>query len=94
MNDDRGSWYLLTAILLGLGLGLVYSWVISPAEFIDTPPFSLREDYKDRYRASIAAAYMATGNLQRAQARLDLLRDEDPGLALVCLLYTSPSPRD
>lgn len=83
MNDDRGSWYLLTAILLGLGLGLVYSWVISPAEFIDTPPFSLREDYKDRYRASIAAAYMATGNLQRAQARLDLLRDEDPGLALV-----------
>lgn len=83
MNDERGSWYLLTGIILGIGLGLLYSWVISPAEYVDTPPWSLREDYKDQYRAAIAAAYTATGNLQRAQARLGLLNDEDPSLALV-----------
>jgi hypothetical protein len=83
MNDDRGSWYLLTAILLGIGLGLLYSWVVSPAEFIDTPPVSLRSDFKDGYRAAIAAAYVATGNIQRAQARLNLLGDDDPSLALV-----------
>ena len=83
MNEDRGSWYLLTAILLGLGLGLLYSWVISPAEYVDTPPFSLRGDYKDQYRAVIAAAYVASGDLPRAQARLNLLQDEDPSLALV-----------
>ena len=83
MNDDRGSWYLLTGIILGIGLGLLYSWVISPAEYIDTPPWSLREDLKDQYRAAIAASYAATGNLQRAKARLELLKDEDSSLALV-----------
>jgi hypothetical protein len=83
MNDDRGSWYLLTAILIGIGLGLLYSWVISPAEFIDTPPVSLRSDFKDGYRAAIAAAYVATGNIQRAQARLNLLGDDNSSLALV-----------
>lgn len=83
MKDERGSWYLLTGLLLGIGLGLLYAWVISPAEFVDTPPFSLREDYKDRYRVAIAAAYVASGDVQRAQARLTLLEDEDPSLALV-----------
>lgn len=83
MNDERGSWYLLTGLLLGIGLGLLYAWVISPAEYVDTPPFSLREDHKDRYRAVIAAAYVASGDVHRAQARLTLLEDDDPALALV-----------
>ena len=83
MNDDRGSWYLLTGLLLGIGLGLLYAWVISPAEYVDTPPFSLRTDYKDRYRAAISVAYVASGDLQRAKARLTLLEDENPSLALV-----------
>lgn len=83
MNDERGSWYLLTGILLGVALGLLYSWVISPAEYINTPPLSLRDEYKDQYRAVIAAAYVATGDLLRAQDRLNLLQDDDPALALV-----------
>jgi hypothetical protein len=83
MNDERGSWYLLTGIILGIGLGLLYSWVISPAEYVDTPPWSLRDDFKDQYRTVIAASYAATGNLQRAKARLELLKDEDSSLALV-----------
>jgi len=83
MNEDRGSWYLLTAIILGIGLGLLYSWGVSPAEYVDTPPFSLREDYKDQYRALIAVAYDKTGDLQRAQARLNLLRDKNPATVLV-----------
>jgi hypothetical protein len=83
MNEERGSWYLLTAIILGLGLGLFYAWVINPAEFVDTPPDSLRTDYKDQYRAVIAAAYEATGDLQRAQARLFLLGEAEPAIALV-----------
>jgi len=83
MNQERGSWYLLTAIVFGIGLGLLYSWIISPAEYVDTPPLSLRVDFKDTYRSVIAAAYEATGDLQRAQARLVLLQDEDPAIALV-----------
>jgi hypothetical protein len=83
MNDERGSWYLLTAIILGIVLGLLYSWAIAPAEYVDTPPFSLREDFKDQYRTLIAIAYNNTGDLPRAQARLRLLKDENPALVLV-----------
>jgi hypothetical protein len=80
MNDERGSWYLLTAVLLGIGLGLIYAWVLSPAEYIDTYPSSLREDFKDQYRAMIASAYKANGDIQRAQARLNQLGDADPAV--------------
>jgi len=68
---------LLVPFLLGLGLGLVYSWVISPLHVLDAEPVALRVDFKDQYRSVIAAAYAATGNLPRAQARLSLLGDTD-----------------
>jgi len=69
---------LLIPLLLGLAAGLVYSWTISPARVFDTEPLLLRPDFKDQYRSAIAAAYAATGNLPRAQARLSLLGDDDP----------------
>ena len=77
-GEERGPWYLLTGLVIGIVLGLVYAWVIQPVKYVDTPPFSLRQDFKDRYRALIAAAYLANNDLVRAQARLELLRDENP----------------
>lgn len=76
-RDQRGSWYLLTGIVLGVGLGLLYSWIVSPVKYIDAPPYALREDYKDEYRALIAAAYLYDGDLARAQDRLAQLNDEE-----------------
>lgn len=73
----RIPWDILLALLVGLGLGLVYSWIISPARVTDAEPRALRADFKDHYRSTIAAAYAATGNLPRAQARLSLLADPD-----------------
>lgn len=78
----RIPWDILLALLAGLGLGLVYSWIISPARIIDAEPVALRADFKDQYRSVIAAAYNATANLPRAQARLALLGDPDPIEAL------------
>ncbi len=75
-------WELVLALLAGLGLGLLYSWVISPIRYVNTTPNSLRADFKDQMRASIAAAYAATGNLERARARLALLGDTDSVEAL------------
>jgi hypothetical protein len=43
----------------------------------DAAPVALRADFKDSYRAAIAASYAATGNLSRAQARLSLLKDSN-----------------
>jgi hypothetical protein len=81
-REERGSWYLLTGLVIGIVLGLLYSWIISPIEYVDTTPSTLRSDYGDIYRLSIAMAYQATGDLARAQARLGLLRDEDSAQAL------------
>ena len=71
----RVPWDILLALLVGLGLGLVYSWVISPLRIFSAEPKTLRADFKDQYRSLIAAAYAATDNLPRAQARLALLGD-------------------
>lgn len=82
MDQNRSNWYILTGLVLGLIMGLVYSWVISPVKEVDTHPHLLREDYKDIYRALIARAYQANNNLPRAEARLELLDDEDAALTL------------
>jgi hypothetical protein len=82
MSEARGHWYLLTGLLIGLVLGIGYAWALSPLEYVDTPPSSLRADFKDEYRYLIAASYRVTGNLDRARARLALLGDPDPVAAL------------
>jgi len=66
-------WYLLTGFILGVILGLVYAWLISPVEYVDTPPSALRADAKDQYRVLIALSYGVTGDLTRAKARLAVL---------------------
>jgi len=77
MNDDRGPWYLLTGLVLGAVIGLLYAWAVQPVQYTNTTPASLRPDFKDQYRALIAAAYLADGDLVRAKARLALLNDAD-----------------
>jgi hypothetical protein len=51
---------------------------LNPVVYSNTEPATMRADYKDLYRATIAQAYAATGDLERAESRLALLRDEDP----------------
>ena len=77
MRDERGHWYLLTGFVIGIILGLVYAWLIAPQGHQDTSPASLQPEFKDQYRAMIASAFVATGNLPRAEARLALLGDSD-----------------
>lgn len=68
----------LLALLLGLGFGLAYSWMISPVTYVDANPAILRGDFKDQYRVVIAASYASSQDLARARARLQLLGDRDP----------------
>ena len=78
----RFPWDIVLALFVGIGLGLVYAWMVSPPGVIHADPSVLRADFKDQYRSAIAAAYAATGNLPRAQARLALLQDANPVDAL------------
>ncbi len=82
MNIKRDIPFLILALAIGIGLGLVYAWFISPIEYVDAIPQVLRADFKDDYRTAIAAAYAATGNLERARSRLSNLGDPDPVQAL------------
>ncbi|NPV76499.1 MAG: hypothetical protein HPY59_08990 [Anaerolineae bacterium] len=82
MKEKRGPWYLFTGLAIGLVAGILYSWLVSPVQFMDTDPASLHPDFRAEYRALIAQAYLADGDLGRAQMRLALLRDENPAAAL------------
>jgi hypothetical protein len=83
MNGERRPpLFLLTGLVIGVALGLVYAWVFTPVESIETHPSTLADSYKDTYREIIAVAYTANGDLGRAKARLALLGDEDPARAL------------
>jgi hypothetical protein len=82
MRDERGPWYLVTGLILGAALGLLYAWLIAPRTYADTSPASLQAGFKDQYRAMVALAYLADENFPRAQARLKNLKDEDPIQAL------------
>jgi hypothetical protein len=65
--------FTIIGLILGLLAGLLYSWVINPLEYTDTAPASLRQDFKDDYLSLLASAYSATGDLNRARARMSLL---------------------
>ena len=78
----RLPWDFLLVLLLGVGAGIAYAWIIAPQGLSNSSPSLLRSDFKDQFRSSIAAAYSATGNLPRAQARLALVGDNDPIEAL------------
>jgi hypothetical protein len=78
MKLSRSSIFsILLGLFAGLGLGLFYSWRISPVTYVDAEPSILRDDFKDQYRIVIAAAYKSTNDLPRARARLELLKDPD-----------------
>lgn len=81
-GENRGPWYLLTGLVIGVSLGLLYAWVFQPVKYVDTSPDSLRADFKDQHRALIAAAYLGNSDLLRARARLELLQDADMFRAL------------
>jgi hypothetical protein len=75
----RGGRFLLvlSGTLIGVLLGLVYAWILSPVEYVETAPASLRADFEEQHLGLIASAFAATGDLQRAQTRLSLLPDFD-----------------
>lgn len=82
VTGRRFPWDILLAVILGIALGLGYAWVVSPVKVIDSAPEALRADFKDQYRAAIAASYAANGDLTRAQSRLALLNDAEVYQAL------------
>jgi hypothetical protein len=75
----RENWLpILLGLVIGLAIGLYYSWVINPVEYVETSPASLREDFKSDYLALIASAYAYSGDLARAEARIAIFQEPNP----------------
>lgn len=88
MNEKRGSWYLLTGLVIGVVIGVLISLVILPVKYTDTEPSTLRAADKDAYRSLIARTYLVEADSSRALMRLALLGDDYPADKLVSQAQT------
>ncbi len=78
-NTPMSRWIqFIFAILVGLGLGLLYGWVISPVEYVDTTPDSLDPAYKADYVLMTAEIYQAERDPDLAARRLARLGSQPP----------------
>ncbi len=85
MSERHGPWFLITGILVGLIIGLVYSLLINPVKYTNAAPHSLDAESKNQYRVLVAMAYAENEDKGRAEARLALLREENPERSLAVL---------
>ena len=74
-----GRWIRFSiAFLVGIGLGLLYGWLINPIEYVDTTPDTLRIDYRTDYVLMVAEAYHGERDLGQAMMRLARLGETPP----------------
>ncbi len=79
MKNDRFWWVggFLAGLLVGLGLSLVYTWMLDPPPLTMTTPAALNPHDREVYTVLVAAAYAADRNLDQAEKRLAKLEDPD-----------------
>ena len=77
--------FLILGFGIGLAGGLYYAWLVSPVEYVETAPDSLRADFRGDYLGLIASAYASGGDLVRARTRLALFPDLDTATELAAL---------
>lgn len=72
----------LIVLILSVGLGLYYGWVVNPVKYQDTSIQDLRIDYQTDFTLMIAEAYQENQDLTWAMNRLTLLGDESPRVSV------------
>jgi len=71
--------FFIVFLGLGIGAGLYYALVISPVQYVDTTPGTLRADYRADYSLMIAEVYHKDQNIDNAARRLAVLSSQPPG---------------
>ncbi|MCK5646072.1 MAG: hypothetical protein KAH97_04785 [Anaerolineales bacterium] len=70
------KWVLgVGALVLGLALGVLYGWVISPVQWIDGESAQLREDLRVDYLRMVIDSYSLNQDENLAVARYETLRE-------------------
>ena len=85
-------------VLVGLGLGLYYGWVVSPVQFVDTTLDTLRVDYQTDIVLMVAEEFAEDKDTLRAVERLYLVGSESPlervQAAMIFAVEVGYSPED
>lgn len=83
-------WLLASGIgILGVVVGLLYGWIIDPVKFVDTPPSSLRADYRADYVLTIAESYHVSKDADFARRQLAILGTDAPAIICARALQTA-----
>jgi hypothetical protein len=78
-NNPMSRWLkFIFAVLLGLAAGMVYGWVISPVEYLDTTPSTLRYDYRTDYVLMVAEIFESNQDADLALHQLAQLGSDPP----------------
>jgi hypothetical protein len=76
---NSSNWIkIFVAALIGIALGLVYGWKISPVQYTDVPPNILREDYRVDYVLMVAEAHQKEQDPEISARRLAIFGSESP----------------
>ena len=70
--------FFLLCLAAGIGIGLYYALAISPVQYVDTTPGTLRIDYRSDYSLMIAEVYKKDQNIDLAARRLAVLGSQPP----------------
>ena len=63
------------ALIAGIGIGLLYAWQISPVEWTDTDPSSMRQELQVDYLRMVVESYFINNDESLADYRYQLLGD-------------------
>jgi hypothetical protein len=63
----------LVGVVIGLALGLWYTWFVNPVEYDEVAPDMLGEEERHTYLALVAQTYVQDGDLERARRRIEVL---------------------
>lgn len=78
-NNPMNRWLkFILMILIGLAIGLIYGWIISPVEYLDTTPSTLRYDYRTDYVLMIAEIFDSSKDADQAVKQLAQLSSDPP----------------
>ncbi len=81
----------LIVILLSLGVGLFFGWVIKPGVQVGSPLSSLREDFRTDYVLMVAEVYNKDGDLTAAAARLGRAEQQGSHRGCFAELWLTPA---
>lgn len=77
MTTRRWIFFFLS-LIAGVGISLFYGWVISPVQYVNTTPNTLRIDFQADYVLMIAEIYQSDQNITVAAQRMGVLGSQPP----------------